>query len=374
MDDLRYFLTLHHAPKLGARKAVAYLRHYGSARAVCEAPTPELAGSGMHRETLAFLREPRDDLIQKDLAWQRLPQRHLLSYDDAAYPERLREIRDAPLLLFCVGNVSLLKDPQIAVIGSRRPTSGGLTNARQLAAGLARAGLLVTSGLAYGIDTAAHEAALDAAMPTVAVVGTGADVVYPAKNKKLAARIVQNGVIVSEFSCGTPPHAANFPRRNRLMSGLALGVLVVEASERSGSLITAASATEQNREVFAVPGSIRNPLVRGCHRLIQSGGKLVQTAEDVLAELAPIITLPSSATVRQHGTASDSNGKIPSDAMSPSEKQVLALMEYDEPVSIDVLVERSHLAASKVSSILLTLELNGFISSENNVYVRSETP
>ncbi len=226
--------------------------------------------------------------------------RHLITLHDARYPTLLREIDDAPPMLFIQGDPTILNLPQIAIVGSRNPSASGRQTATDFAHFLASAGLAITSGLADGIDGAAHQGALETKNSTLAVTGTGLDRVYPAKHRELAHRIAEQGALISELPPGTPPIPANFPRRNRIISGLSLGTLVVEAAQKSGSLITARLATEQGREVFAIPGSIHNPLARGCHALIRQGAKLVETAGDILEELAPLL-----------GTAYQPNTPIP---------------------------------------------------------------
>ena len=376
MKETEHWLALYHAPGLSSAAARALVEHYGGAGSVCAAKADELRGLGANNEAVRFLRAPDGERFEQDLKWLEQDGHTLVVWRGTHYPMRLREIKDPPLLLFAMGDVALLSEPQIAVVGTRRPTPGGLESARHFADALARSGLIVVSGLAAGIDAAAHEAALNASGPTIAVIGTGADIVYPAKHKVLAHRIVDHGVIVSEFSCGTPAHASNFPRRNRLMSGLSLGVLVIEAAERSGTLITARFAGEQGREVFAVPGAIRNPVARGCHRLIQQGAKLAQSAEDILIELAPLIELnPPSATAASLPEPSDTPGDALPDALSQGaldaeHQSLLRHMGYDEPLSVDALVERSELTAAEVSSILLIMELEGYVSCDSHLYTR----
>ncbi len=370
MKDTEHWLALHHAPGLTDAAARALIGQCGDARTVCTLGSAELRKLGVGTEAARFLRAPGGDRFEQDLRWLERDECTLVGWGGAHYPRLLRAIKDAPLLLFAMGDVVLLDEPQIAIVGTRRPTPGGLENARRFAGSLARSGLLVVSGLAAGIDAAAHEAALSASVPTVAVIGTGLDVVYPAKHKALAHRIVEHGVVVSEFSCGTPPHAANFPRRNRLMSGLSLGVLVVEAAERSGALITARFAGEQGREVFAVPGAIRNPVACGCHRLIQQGAKLAQSAEDVLIELAPLVELNPQPGVGAVPPESAAAPTVHSDGLAAEHRRLIESMGYDEPLSVDALVERSELTAAEVSSMLLIMELEGHVSCENHLYTR----
>ena len=370
-SECGYLLALHHAPGVADTTACALLTRYGNAAAVCAASRAELRAAGVGREAARFLHAPGGEAYERDLRWSQGAGHVLLGWGDAYYPRQLANIQRPPAVLFVTGSAALLGDPQIAVVGSRRPTPGGLRNARYFADALARSGLVVVSGLATGIDAAAHAAALDAHAPTVAVIGTGPDVVYPVRNKALAQRIADHGVVVSEFSCGTPPFAGNFPRRNRLMSGLSLGVLVVEAGDRSGTLVTARLAGEQGREVFVVPGSIGNPVARGCHRLIQQGAKLVQSVEDILIELSAVIDL----RLREAGAPATSRDTDPPDRPScdvagAGQRRLLECMEYDEPLSADTLVERSGLAVAEVSAMLSMMELEGRVVSEGHLYTR----
>ena len=277
---------------------------------------------------------------------------------DAGYPPQLRAIADPPGLLHVLGDASALLAPAIAVVGSRQPTPAGREIAFEFARGLAAAGLVVASGLAAGIDAAAHRGALAAGGRTVAVCGTGLDVVYPGTNSELAALIAAQGALVSEFAPGTPPLPHHFPRRNRLISGLALGVLVVEARHRSGSLITARLAAEQGREVFALPGSIHNPLARGCHRLIRDGARLVETVEEVLAGLqADLFGALAAGPAQAPGSAGFSGGPLDRDS-----KILLNACGF-EPVDADTLVARTGFPAGSVASMLVLLELRGEVES-----------
>lgn len=328
------------------------LEHFGGIDAVYAAPRQELLPffAGDQTPVDAILAGPDLATLDRERVWLDDPRNHLLTFSDPAYPPLLREIADAPALLFARGELHVLSAPQLAVVGSRNPTTGGCETARAFSAHLARAGLVITSGLALGIDACAHEAALAAEGGTIAIAATGLDRVYPAAHRELAHRIADHGALVSEFPLGTPPRREHFPQRNRLISGLSLGVLVIEAALKSGSLITARLAAEQGREVFAIPGSIHSPLARGCHALIRQGAKLVETASDVLEELgalAQFVAAPPAAT-----------GPAP----LPAEAELLAHMGYD-PVDADVLVERSGLTPGAVSSMLLHMELRGLVEA-----------
>ena len=281
---------------------------------------------------------------------------HTLHPGDADYPELLQQIPDPPETLYVNGNVDVLHLPAIAIVGSRNPTRGGVRNAHDFAEHLGKTGFTIVSGLAQGIDTAAHRGALDAGAPTVAFLGTGIDRVYPASNRDLAHEIAANGALVSEYPAGAHPEAWHFPRRNRLISGTSLGTLVIEAARRSGSLITARLAGEQGREVFALPGSIHNPMARGCHRLIRSGAKLVETADDILAELVPLV-----GHLLQTATESTGNARAVADD-DEDYRRLLDAIGHD-PVSIDNLAQQSGLTIDQVSSMLLILELDGKVEA-----------
>jgi DNA processing protein len=278
----------------------------------------------------------------------------LIAADSEHYPELLARIADPPAELYVDGDASVLGFPALAIVGSRNPTGGGERNAFEFARHLAGCGFTIVSGLAQGIDTAAHRGALAAGGTTVAVLGHGIDHVYPLANRELALAIAANGALVSEYPLGAAPRRAYFPQRNRIISGLALGTIVVEAARKSGSLITARLAAEQGREVFALPGSIHNPLARGCHRLIRDGAKLVESADDILSEL--------TALARHMLETSDqpedmSKAEREDDAEYRKLRQAIG---YD-PVSMDELVERSGLTIEEVSSMLLILELDGSV-------------
>lgn len=292
--------------------------------------------------------------IDATLAWAALPGNHLLTLADDTYPQSLLTIPDPPPLLYAKGRLELLSLPALAIVGSRNATAQGMQNAEQFARTLSRSGLTVVSGLALGIDAAAHLGACGdepGSGSTVAVTGTGLDLVYPGRHRALAHRIAEQGCLLSEYPLGTPAIASNFPRRNRLISGLSRGVLVVEAALQSGSLITARSALEQGREVFAIPGSIHSPLAKGCHRLIREGAKLVESAQDILEELrwsGSTLNAPKpTAPVIEAATSS---------AVDAASENLLNAMGHD-PTSVDTLADRSGLSASEVQATLLTLEM-----------------
>jgi len=354
--DVNDWLILLHAPGIGPRTFADLLQHFENPRAVRAASRAALAAIGLQAGTLDYLAAGQWAELDRDLEWLAHPENHALTLHDPAYPALLREISDAPPVLFVCGAVELLATPQIAMVGSRNPTPGGAQAAYDFAAHLARTGLTITSGLALGIDAASHRGALAAQGTTVAVAGTGLDRVYPASHRELAHEIVAHGAMVSEFPPGTPPLPEHFPRRNRIISGLSLGTLVVEAALRSGSLITARHAIEQGREVFAIPGSIQNPLARGCHALIRQGAKLVETAMDVVEELGALAHF-NAATVTAEVSASGPFASLFDDA---EYRKLFECMDF-APTSIDLLVERSGLTPEAVSSMLLIMELQGYV-------------
>ncbi len=285
--------------------------------------------------------------VEQALAWADAPGNAILTLADTAYPRALLTVGDPPPLLFSKGRLELLGRPALAMVGSRNATAQGIANAESFARALSTAGFTIVSGQALGIDTAAHRGALDAAGSTIAVIGTGADIVYPARNRDLAHAIAAGGLIISEFPLGTQALGANFPRRNRIISGLSCGVLVVEAALRSGSLITARLAGEQGRDVFAIPGSIHSPLSKGCHLLIKQGAKLVDSAEDIIEELGGVMA----------AAVGDASGAAPADAGTPK-AVLLDAIGYDA-IAFDTLQQRSGLAADVLSGLLLELELEG---------------
>lgn len=312
------------------------------------------AGPGLAQ---ALARGRDDPRVAATLAWLAHPDHHLISIVDGAYPALLREIDDAPVLLHVAGRLDLLDRPALAMVGSRNPSPLGAQTARAFARGFSEAGLTVVSGLALGIDTEAHCGALDGTGSTIAVVGTGLDIVYPAKNRALAHRIAQGGTLVSEFTLGTTARPDHFPRRNRILSGLALGCLVVEANLRSGSLITARLAAEQGRDVFAIPGSIHSPTAKGCHLLIRQGAKLTESAADVVQELGWGRPQARTSEPAAPGGCTPALGEDPA--------ALLAELTHD-PVSADTLGERLGWAPQRVNAALVELELAGRIAASGH--------
>ena len=347
------WLRLEQADGVGCRSAHLLLSVFGSPGGVLRAGQAALAAHVSTSQAHALCAPPTPAfhaLVQTTLDWLARPGHYLITFHDPDYPAALAEIPDPPLLLYVSGRRELLARPLVAVVGIRNASVQGKLDAESFSAALSAAGLCVVSGLALGIDTAAHEGALRGAGSTVAVVGTGLDRVYPARNRELAHRIAAHGCLVSEYALGTPPLAANFPRRNRVISGLAAGVLVVEAAAQSGSLITAQMAAEQGREVFALPGSIHSALAKGCHRLIRDGAQLVETVEEVLEamQVSPLAA-PVAARVVDAGADAD-------------DEDALLRALGAEPVALDDLLARLGADAGELGGRLLGLELAGLVA------------
>ncbi|WP_300616066.1 DNA-processing protein DprA [Dokdonella sp.] len=375
-SGLEAWLILLRTPGIGPATLRELLAAHGKACAALAAARRGALPRALDEAARAWLRAPDPTAIAADLDWLAAPDHFLLTCDDEDFPALVHEIPAAPAALFVAGDTSLLWRPQVAIVGSRHASQGGVANAAAFARALAAAGFVVTSGLAEGIDGAAHAAALDAGGDTIAVLGTGPDLVYPPRHRELSARIAVHGALVSEFPPGTPGHPTHFPRRNRIIAGLALGTLVVEASLRSGSLITARLATEAGREVFAIPGSIHNPLARGCHRLIRDGARLVETVEEVVAGLAPLAR-ELGARLRERleapprvvpATPAGASAR-PARAADPDYARLYAALGH-EALAIDQLAARTGLAVSALSSMLLMLELEGEIVASGGAYAR----
>jgi len=309
-----------------------------------------LAQFGLTSKSIDSIRNPDWLAVNRDIEWLNQSSHQILNISDDHYPALLKEISAPPPVLFTNGDDSVLSLPKIAIVGSRNPSSSGAKTAYQFSATLSTCGLCITSGLALGIDAAAHRGAIEGGGKTIAVTGTGLDRVYPAKHHDLAKDISENGLLLSEFSLGSSPKAGHFPQRNRIISGLSMGVLVVEAAIKSGSLITAKLALEQGREVFAIPGSIHNPLARGCNYLIKEGAKLVETAEDVLEELLQLSSIDSQSSCRS----------LDDVELDQKQKKILNFVAYS-PTSIDTLVRETDESPETIASILLFLELQGYV-------------
>ncbi len=344
LEGLAAWLRLTLISGIGGETQRKLLAAFGLPEAIFAAGRLATRAVAGDRADLLFDTDPSED-IDRAIAWANQPGNHILTLADDAYPKALLEIADPPSLLYVRGNPALLQHPGLAMVGSRNATPQGAQTAENFARSLAGKGPCIISGLALGIDAAAHQGALAAGGETIAVIGTGADRIYPARNKELAPTIAECGAIVSEFPLGTPSIAANFPRRNRIISGLSRGVLVVEAAPESGSLITARLAGEQGREVFAIPGSIHSPVARGCHKLIKQGAKLVETAADILEELGNCCEPPDPEIAPEETT----------------DNPILAALGHD-PCNLDDLAERTGLSADQLLPELLTLELAGRIA------------
>jgi DNA processing protein len=369
---LEAWLILLRAPGLGPVSLRELLGAHGDVRSALAAARHGAHVRSRDGACRDWLRAPDMQRIAADLDWLAQPSHALLTCDGADFPALLDEAAGAPAALFVAGDSGVLWQPQVAIVGSRNATQGGCANADAFARALASAGFAITSGLAEGIDTAAHEGALGVGAATLAVLGTGPDRVYPSRQGPLAARITAQGALVSEFPPGTPAHEKHFPRRNRVIAGLSLGTLVVEAGVRSGALITARNATEAGREVFAIPGSIHNPLARGCHQLIRQGAKLIETAGEIITELAPLAQR-LGATLRQRLDESTERpapcvlDAIPARAVDPDYARLYRALGHDT-LGVDQLAERSGLPVATLASMLLTLELDGEIVAERGGY------
>jgi DNA processing protein len=353
--DLAGWFRLQQADGVGAVATRALLRRFGAPQAIFSASFDDLCAILKPAQARALL-APADARqtagLERTLAWLQGPGNAVLTQNDGAYPPYLLELPDPPVLLYVKGRAPLLRQPALAVVGSRNASAQGVGNATVFSRALSDAGLVIVSGLALGIDAAAHRGGLAGAASSIAVIGTGADIVYPRRNHALAHQLAEEGCIVSEYPPGTPACRANFPRRNRLISGLARGVLVIEAAAQSGSLITARLAAEQGRDVFAIPGSIHATLAKGCHALIKQGAKLVESAGDILEELdlpaPPALPLAQAAAVAK--TLADFG----------DEAALLLALGHD-PAGADLLAQRSGWSAARVMATLSSLELSGLI-------------
>jgi len=365
-DNTQAWLALILAPGLGPQRVAGLSDQLASLADWTQLSNDQLRRCGLTRPQIDALHRPDRDALERALNWLDAPDHFLITLDDELYPPLLKQIPDPPLALFLAGRPELLVYPQLAIVGSRNATAGGLEHARDFAGTITRAGFGITSGLAAGVDSSAHQGCLDAGGLTIAVTGTGPDEIYPARNKALAHKIIEQGAMVTPFPPGTPPLPGNFPARNRIISGMSLGTLVVEAGLRSGSLITARLATEQGREVFAIPGSVHNPQARGCHRLIRDGARLVETADEVIDELAPLAG--DLARSLQHLLGDDQRTALDN---TPADTHLLNDQDYRklldavgfDPTPVDTIIQRSELTAATVSSMLLMMELEGHVAA-----------
>ncbi len=390
-DDLQSWIALWRVSGVGSKSFQKLLANIGDPKSVFSSNISTLTQAGISEKLAhAILYDKTShEASNADIEWLNAAQdHHIITIQCNEYPELLKRISDPPPLLYVHGQLSLLKDPQIAIVGSRNPTQGGSNNAYEFAKHLGQTGFCITSGLALGIDGSAHRGALEAKTPTIAVIATGIDRVYPAKHREMAHHIAAHGAIVTEFPLGTQPKSGHFPRRNRIISGLSYGTLVVEAAQQSGSLITARLAMEQNREVFAIPGSIHNPLARGCHQLIKQGAKIVENAQDIMEEMARVIDIDTLSGEQQSSPATDSihikdnnkkhsskinnehspqhidthTDKLHTDNIDNEQEIILKEMGYD-PISIDQLVIQTGIDTAALSASLLMLELQNYIAS-----------
>jgi len=341
---LASWIALNQIPGLGNEGLRRLLQNFGDPNHVFALPAHTLKQVVQPAVAEAIAQGWDEAALEPVASWLDDPQNSIVTLADPDYPQALLHIPDPPLLLYVKGRRELLNQPALAIVGSRNATPQGLSNAEAFAQAASAAGLCIISGMAHGIDAAAHRGGLSGRGSSIGVVGTGLDKIYPAANRELAHQLAQAGALISEYPLGTPPLAANFPRRNRIISGLSLGCLVVEASLQSGSLITARMALEQGREVFAIPGSIHAPQSKGCHHLIKQGAKLVERAQDILEELGHFATSPTLQIA------------------VPEDHQLFTHLGFD-PVDIDSLIQRSGLTIGELSAILLQLELEGAIAT-----------
>ena len=364
--ELEAWLILLRTPGTGPAALREMLARHGGAQAALAAARHGDLGRADNDAARAWLRAPDFALVQTDFAWLARPDHALVTFADADFPPLLQEIPAPPAALFVAGDAGALWRPQVAVVGSRHASQSGIANAQAFTRALVAAGFAITSGLAEGIDGAAHAAALDAGGCTLAVLGTGPDRIYPSRHGELAARVRGGGALVSEFPPGTPGHPTHFPRRNRIIAGLGVATLVIEAGLRSGSLITARNAADSGREVFALPGSIHNPLARGCHQLIRQGARLVESADEIVAELAPQArALCGELRERLPAPAAADAAR----ALDPDYATLFAALGHDA-LGLDQLAHRTSLPVATLSSMLLMLELEGEIVATGGAYAR----
>lgn len=371
-NKLRPWLALFHVPHLSLSVSHKLLECLGSPEAILTSSTAELSRMAVNRQAIdaiqAYQKNPDasevSQAVEADLSWLAQANNTIIALPDPAYPAQLKQISLPPLVMYIIGDPDVLQHTQIAMVGSRNPSVVGRDTARSFAKQLAMAGITVTSGLAIGIDGVSHEGALAGSGQTVAVMATGADKRYPRHHIQLAEKITQHGALVTEFPLGTPPRPGHFPQRNRIISGLSLGTLVVEAAPKSGSLITARFALNQDREVFAIPGSIHNPMSKGCHALIRQGAKLVETIDDILEEISYM--MPDSSTLTN--LAEPTN--LARVDLDPSVAQVFKLIGYDV-VSHDQLMVNGELSAAELTANLIQLELLDCIKAVDGGFVRN---
>lgn len=354
----RQFIALAQINGLGPRTLDLLIKQFGTPSLCLSSSSQTLKALGLSSDLIHAIKHPDWQAVERTLSWSEQVNHHLLTWCDKDYPPALRVISSPPPMLYLIGDKSLLNLPQIAIVGTRRPSQTGIKQANLFARGLSQLGLCITSGLAKGIDIIAHQSTLKAKGKTIAVLGTGIDRLYPSQHKAIAKQLTESGLLISEFPLGTPAKPQHFPQRNRIISGLSLGVLVVEAAIKSGSLITARLAIEEGREVFAIPGTISNPMTKGCHHLIKQGAKLTETVKDILIEIAP--QLPSAPPYADHNDPID----IPSDLQT-----ILDHIGY-HPTSIDEISRQTGLTYPLLTEKLTTLELKDLISATPGGYLK----
>lgn len=367
--NIEPWLILTFAPGLGPIKIKKLLQIFQTPEAIVNASKVTLEKLGLSESSIAAIKHPNKYWLEQTYSWCEQPNHKILLQQDADFPQRLREIPSAPPLLYTKGNAQLLNQPQIALVGSRNPSRMGELLAKAFAMELSQSGLVITSGLALGIDAESHAGALQAQQYTIAVQGCGLQYIYPKRHQQLSEEIIEKqGAIISEFPPPTQPTSFNFPIRNRIIAGLTLGTLVIEASLKSGSLITARYAAEFGREVFAIPGGIRSSLSRGCHFLLKQGAKLVESVEDVLDELAP--EFKQNAVIA--GILTGPRQESENNSTQGLDKYCAKLLNYieDQPISIDQLIALSGYDYKQVSSLLIFLELKGYICPTLSGYLR----
>ncbi len=362
--DLKHYLAICAIPQIGSQRLACLLTHFDSMDAILGSNITALTALGFSEVLAKAILNPDYSKVDQALAWQdQTAQRRIITLLDPEYPRQLKEIATKPSILYASGHVALLNTPQIAVVGSRNPSASGLMNTQVLTTQLSQSGYTITSGLALGIDAKAHQAALAVTGATIAVLGSGLNQIYPKRHEKLAQQIKETGLLLSEFPINAPPQAENFPRRNRIISGLSLGVLVVEAALKSGSLITARYAIEQNREVFAVPGAIHNPLAQGCHALIRQGAKLVETVTDIVEEFSGFTKRAMPCKMSETMTPE----------LSALERQIFNLIPHT-PLPFDYLLEQSNLTVQELTAVLTQLEVHKLVCSTPNGYIHFPEP
>jgi DNA processing protein len=374
MDDLSYWLALQTAPGIGPGTLFKLFRQIPQPQLIFDSPemVNTLAIPSTQKKSLEYaIQSPDWARVEQILEWAEQPDNYIVLLNHDKYPELLRQIHKPPVLLYIKGQLDILNQTQLAMVGSRNPSVDGSETAKQFAYHLAANGMVITSGMALGIDAQSHRGALNAKGNSIAVAGTGLDRIYPARHKELAWKLIEQGAIISEYPLGVGPMKANFPQRNRIISGMSVGTLVVEAALQSGSLITAYEALEQGREVFAIPGSIHNPLSRGCHQLIKNGAKLVETADDILEELSSLI-LASRISSTTDEVKSDPSVNQAIDPLLPKVQQLILKNIGFTPISIDLIIERTGLSAAEVQANLVLLEIDQYIQTHpGNLYALS---